>query len=558
MVLDTARPEPRPMSFPLIAFGADGKTLAFALNGSTEVKLFSVDDGRLVGRVESQAEVTALAAGVGGRLATASLGGTVQLWDGGSGEFLTSFSSTQSFVTRLQFNPRGTLLAASGFGTQSQVELWDTIAHRLAAVLPNTDPVLSLGFSTDGKTLVVGGRGVSTSLWTINEPPARTQISGLDARPASLAFRDDGLLAIGDALGETWLWCDSRTPDHDPSCPHNVTARSGRGSDRDTGPDPVASRGRDRSRDRASTLAFDAQGDLVSHDARGLNVWPARSKEPCEPSRVDLPHFQSAGRFWPLAPPLARSGDGRALALARGRSVFVWRSENPGRVVPVVRADEPAVDLANLWDFSPPGVPKGDAARRGPGAPRSPRYLAVQITSAGDRLYLLDDSGNVQAWNLHSATAESIEAESLTWNSALPERVAAVALRPDGRLLALGDRAGTITLVDADRLAVVGRLRLELAEADGPDEPITALAFSPNGRRLAAGVQRGSIHLWAASPSSAHYAHQYRLPGQSGRPSSLVFDATGRKLAAGGAEPLVEVWDLDVFGDELRRLNLAD
>ena len=228
MVLDTARPEPRPMSFPLIAFGADGKTLAFALNGSTEVKLFSVDDGRLVGRVESQAEVTALAAGVGGRLATASLGGTVQLWDGGSGEFLTSFSSTQSFVTRLQFNPRGTLLAASGFGTQSQVELWDTIAHRLAAVLPNTDPVLSLGFSTDGKTLVVGGRGVSTSLWTINEPPARTQISGLDARPASLAFRDDGLLAIGDALGETWLWCDSRTPDHEPSCPHNVTARSGR------------------------------------------------------------------------------------------------------------------------------------------------------------------------------------------------------------------------------------------------------------------------------------------------------------------------------------------
>ena len=136
--------------------------------------------------------------------------------------------------------------------------------------------------------------------------------------------------------------------------------------------------------------------------------------------------------------------------------------------------------------------------------------------------------------------------------------MAAIALRPDGRLLALGDRAGTITLVDADRLAVVGRLRLELAEADGPDEPITALAFSPNGRRLAAGVQRGSIHLWAASPSSTHYAHQYRLPGQSGRPSSLVFDATGRKLAAGGAEPLVEVWDLDVFGDELRRLNLAD
>ncbi len=546
-VLDTIKPEQRQMTFPLVAFSSDGKTLAFALAGSTKVKLFSVDDGRLAGRVESQADLTALAVGVGGRLATAS-GATVQIWDGVSGEFLNSFSSTQSNVWRLQFNPRGTLLATSGFGTQPQVELWDTIAHKVAAVLPNTDPVLGLAFSTDGKTLAVGGRGVSTSLWTIHEPPARTQITGFDARPVSLAFRDDGLLAIDDNLGETWVWRDAQGSEHEPTLPRNLTARLDR--DPDLGLDAARGRG-------FAAVAFDEQGNLISHDARGLKVWPSHSKGPCEPSRLELPHLPGGGRFWPSAPPLGRSGDGRALALTHGHSIFLWRSKDPERLLPVVRADEPAGDLVNPWDFLPPGFPKGDSRRRGPGGPRSPRIQAVQLASAGDRLYLLDD-GNLQVWKLHSETTESIKADRLSWNGAFPERAVSLALRPDGRLLAVGDGTGEITLVDVDRLAVVGRLRPGAAEAADPEGWITALAFSPDGRTLAAGTQRGSIQLWSATSSSFHYAPHYRLPSQCGRISSLIFDSTGSRLAAAGVEPIVELWRLDTFSGELRRLSLAD
>jgi WD40 repeat protein len=182
----------------------------------------------------------------------------------------------------------------------------------------------------------------------------------------------------------------------------------------------------------------------------------------------------------------------------------------------------------------------------------------VQLASAGDRLYLLEDAGNVQAWKLQPEAADSIKAEPLSWKDVLPEKVASIALRPDGRLLAAGDHGGAITLVDAASLVIVGRLRPEAYEPDEPEGPITALAFSPDGRSLAAAAQRGSIHFWSAPPSSTRYAHQYRLPSQCGRPSNLVFDATGRKLAVGGAEPLVEVWDLAAFRDELRRLDLAD
>jgi WD40 repeat protein len=440
------------------------------------------------------------------------------------------------------------------------VELWDTIGHKLAAVLPNTDPVYGLGFATDGKTLVVGGRGVSTSLWRINEPSVRTQVSGLAARPTSLAFRDDGLLAIGDGAGATWLWCDSLNPNHDPALPRNVCARPDPAEGPESASEPGASRDRDRDRDRfrSVALAFDARGDLISLDARGLNVWPARPKAPCEPTRLELPPSQGGGRFGLLAPPLARSGDGRALALTRGRSVFVWRSEAPGGLVPGVRTDESADDHANPWDVPRPGAPTGDAPRRGPGGPWAPRFQAVQLASTGDRLYLLDDAGTVQALKLQPEADGSIKADPLRWKHALPKHVAAVALRPDGRLLAVGDHVGAITLVDAASLAIVGQLRPEADEADEPEGPITALAFSPDGRGLAAGAQRGPIHFWSAPPSSTDYTHQYRLPSQCGRPSSIVFDAAGRKLAVGGVEPVVEVWDLAAFGDELRRLDLAD
>lgn len=121
-------------------------------------------------------------------------------------------------------------------------------------------------------------------------------------------------------------------------------------------------------------------------------------------------------------------------------------------------------------------------------------------------------------------------------------------------MLALGDRAGEVTLLAADRLTVLSRFHPQVDEADSP---ATALSFSPDGRCLAAGSQQGSIHIWAVDlATSPRYA--FRLPGQTGRISSLAFDASGHRLAAVGGEPVVEVWNLDAFESELRPLGLGE
>jgi WD40 repeat protein len=132
-------------------------------------------------------------------------------------------------------------------------------------------------------------------------------------------------------------------------------------------------------------------------------------------------------------------------------------------------------------------------------------------------------------------------------------------LSPDGRVLALGDRNGTVTLLDAARRKVLGEIPPESGETQGP-WPRLALAFSPDGRDLAVGSPQGIISIWGvARPSNPRL--RLHLPGHRGFVDNLVFEPQGRRLAAianTGAESIVEVWDLDLIQRELMVLGLAE
>ena len=137
----------------------------------------------------------------------------------------------------------------------------------------------------------------------------------------------------------------------------------------------------------------------------------------------------------------------------------------------------------------------------------------------------------------------------------MPEGIFSLALRPDGAVLAIGDRSGTVTLVDTVRGTITGRIKPPSAEAEGL---LVALAFSPDGRDLAVGTQYGTILIWTVSRPSPKEP-RLRLPGNRGMITILAFDAHGRRLAsAAGFDPLVEVWDLDLIRHELTRLGIAD
>ena len=232
---------------------------------------------------------------------------------------------------------------------------------------------------------------------------------------------------------------------------------------------------------------------------------------------------------------LAPSLDGRVMALVRGGQVFLWRSNAPAQITPL----------------TPPAPARRDRDRDGPpgrgrfgGGPQG-GWRGVAVSQTGDRLYLIEGGGRFLAWALDGARARL-----LSWQG-LPTDATAVALRPDGRALAVGTESGVVVLVDASTGATLSRLR---PPPGGGDGRVWSLAFDPQGRELAVGTQQGHVNLWSLD---APDQFPLRLPGHRGGVSALAYDPSGRRVASAGLDKTVDVWNLDHLRDEFSRLGLA-
>ena len=189
-----------------------------------------------------------------------------------------------------------------------------------------------------------------------------------------------------------------------------------------------------------------------------------------------------------------------------------------------------------------------------------PQFRAVQIAPGGDRLYLLEQqaqpTGNpLHVWGVeHPSPSVPPRAHDLNWSLTLGDAAISLALRGDGTLLAVGDRTGSVTLIDTSTHRVVGTIQPLNRDSENP---WLSMAFSPDGQALAIGSWEGTTSLWSvAQPRQPRL--RFHLPGHRGPITSLAFDPLSRRLASAGTDPLVEVWDLELLDRELIRLGLAD
>ena len=600
-------PQARSSVPPLVAISPDGKTVAVAALRGGMVRLFSGDDGLPVGGgggrpIVTQPELTALALGPNSLLATAG-GGIVRLWnvDRESRTALPELPIAQNFTRKLKFSPQGNLLAIAGLGP---IELWDPVAHALVGVLKTTEQINDLAFSPDGKTLAVVDRAGMTSLWAVTDPAIRTQLSGIDARPLSLAFGTDGILAGGGWNGNVWFWRKGRcpevssplplsTPNHDepgppPARPAPAAASPGRQVGKGSTPEPTSStspgstpaangsnasepsrpngpggrggrggpgtgRPRDGDRDpRPTMLAFDAEGRLVAHDIKGLRIWPPGSLPGLTPPMLQNPLSAPAKRQRFNLMPMAGTTDGRTMVFVRSTAVFLWHVDAVDKVVPVIPPPHSG---------SEPSSPVLSGPQRGTTAGTdslAPIFHVVRIAPRGDRIYLIDQIGRLHVWGLdHGSEVEAgpIRAHELDWSIPAAEGgFSNLALRGDGAILALGDRTQTVTLINTANQAILGRITPPGGEAESY---WLAMQFAPDRPELAVGSEQGIISVWSiAQPNRPRL--RFQLPGHRGMTTSLVFDTQGRRLASAGMDPLVEVWDLELIERELAQLKLAD
>jgi eukaryotic-like serine/threonine-protein kinase len=553
--------------WPLVAISPDAKTVAVAPRNGTWVRLFSAEDGKPKrGRsyILTQPQLSALALGPNAMLATAG-GGSVRIYDLDNPASPTSFTPTQNFTWLMRFSTHGSLLALAGLG---QIELWDPVAHSLVNQLPNSEQASDVAFSPDGHTLAAVGRAGGTLVWKVIDSAMRTQLSGFDARPSSLAFNPEGGLAGGSWDGTVWFWRDGRCPEIGTPWPQPVSVKddseSGSGRSQPPGGDGVNRRGGqpergrppwggppNQDRDRPTSLAFDVRGRLLAHNTHGLRVWPEGPISAQVPPEIQLPLPAGAGTTFNLMP-MAKTPDGQIMLLVRSSAILLWHAERPDKLIPVIppphSVPEPSPGMSS--------APRRAATASAEAPPL--RIRTIQLAPGGNRVYLIDQNWLLHAWAIETGAEgpdAPLQARDLGWSLQTTEGASSLALRRDGRLLAVGDRAGTVTLFDTDGPRVLARIKPASGEVESL---VLAIAFSPDGHNLAVGSQPGTISIWSvAQPMMPRL--RLRLPGHKGLVTNLAFDSQGQRLAsATGTDPLVEVWDLVLIQQELARLGLAD
>jgi WD40 repeat protein len=323
----------------------------------------------------------------------------------------------------------------------------------------------AVAYRPDGKTLAVGGSKGLLELRDVSDPAAKpreldTDVSGITA----LAYSPDGkILATGG-------W------------DHKVVLR-----DADEGKVVATFDGHN---DGVLDLAFSSDGAQLASASwdRTVRLCDVASKKTLKVfGPMDKP--ATSVRFAPKGKHLEPANSLLIVGLGD------WRKDEPGAVLlwdtnrgeEIGRLDHPPRDVKDLA-VSPDGA-----------------HLAVAIAASREPA----NDGRVELWDL------GLRTRLATFPA--PTGAIAVALSPDGKLLAWGEWDGTIAL-----RAITGHR--SLARFKAHSDTIFGLAFSPDGRTLASASKDGTVKLWEVPQGTA--AARDTGPVSDPQPVRLATSAT--------------------------------
>ncbi|QFY08453.1 TIR domain-containing protein [Nonomuraea phyllanthi] len=424
-------------------------------------------------------------------LATGDEAGTVHLWDTATWTPLHVLTGHAGSVYCVEFSPDGSLLATGD--TAGAVRLWETSGGSLGVHTTHAASVYQVTFSPDGRTLASGDSGGVVRLQPVEGGP-RVELTGHRSSVWPFAYRPDGRqLATSSNDGTVRLW------------------------DPESGKCQRVLRGHGR---RISSVRFSADGSMLATSGNDgvVRVWEPRtgrrlreftgtadrlisalfSPAPSPSGPVLATASNDGGvHFWNAA-----TGDYERELNAETDHVWAEAFSPDGALLATANDD----DSVRVW-YRPTGRLAGTLAdHRG-------RVRSIAFSPDGAHVATGCDDKLVRLWHVASGDlVATLEGHA--------DRVYSVTFSPDGRLLA---SAGN------DGLAMVWELRPDLPR---PDQARPDQARPDQG--------------WPGQPSRADQAWRPRLRHElrhEGRLWSVAFDASGERLATGGDDLLVRVWD---------------
>jgi WD40 repeat protein/tetratricopeptide (TPR) repeat protein/tRNA A-37 threonylcarbamoyl transferase component Bud32 len=454
-------------------------------------------------------------------LATASLDSTIRLWDMLSGrEGMTLKVPAGNSVHTVAFAPDGKTVAGGYW--DGLVRLWDPATGRLRATLPGQHGwVRALAFSPDGSLLVCGGDDGLIKRIDLTTLSERTPLVAQKGPVMSLAFSKDGRrLAVAYGWAQVKIW-DLVDGVEQPKLWATKVC---------------------------TTLAFSPDGALLAGggwDAESLQLWDTSTGQPRATLRGQSPPIHT----------VAWLPDGRGLvSCASDRTVRLWRMPPTNRAVSesqvigehldsvlclavsadggtvATGANDGSVKVWNIGHRREPGDAPVTTLFQLGGGSTDGALASLLFPPDGQTLVGVLEEGTVQR-NLISDQEDPI----------LPGAGGRGVLSPDGRLLATGDRTGTLKLWDRAQ----GRL---VAWTKAHPSEVSALVFSPDGRMIVTcGFNDTVLKAWAATvPLNLVWGTDTKGPNFS----ALAFSPDGKTIAA-----MLKNWRVDFFDASTGRQN---
>jgi WD40 repeat protein len=185
---------------------------------------------------------------------------------------------------------------------------------------------------------------------------------------------------------------------------------------------------------------------------------------------------------------------------------------------------------AKVWDVSPAGGSEGPTLLP-PGGP----VRDVAYSADGKRLATAGGDGKVRLWDASSG-------KMLLTLSDQGDRVFRVAFSPDGRHLAAATQDGTVKVWEEATGKVLLTLPMEGNPSSGSaktsDSTSNNLSFSPDGNRLATGGYDGKVRIWDAITGKLLIT----FSGPAGPTYSLAFSPDGTLIATGSSRSM-QLWN---------------
>jgi WD40 repeat protein len=399
-------------------------------------------------------------------------------------------------VNAIAFSPDGKLLASGG--QDHTIELWDVADRREWRLLGgHSGGVNSLAFSPNGKILASGSDDKTVKLWDVTSGRELRTLNEHSSGVVSIAFSPDGKVLASSGY-------DSKIIVSDTASGRQLRAIASEGA----GPIAIAPDGK--------TVAA---GDLYS----AITLWDIASGHK---TRTISGHANSIVS-------LAFSPDGNLLVSAsKDNTIKFWNTHN-GQAVHTLQGGKSGGFATAI--FSPNGktlasanddriIQLWDVA--------SGRQTGAMDTGAQGSLAFSPDGGMLASGEVKSVALWDVtnrrQIGTLNGNSAA---VLAVAVSPDGKVLASVDEDEAIALWDTENGGVLRSL-------GGPGDAVAGV-FSPDGRTLASGDTGGNVTLWDVASGKISRT----LAGHTADVLSVAFSPDGKLLGSGSSDNTIKLWD---------------